>query len=116
MSAIASLSRLDPAGLPASDPSAASSAAAAEEALRVIESLQADVQSLQGEVSMLRRRDDLLKGYMQRLDEELRLASRLQRDFLPKTLPEVGGIRFHTLFRPASYVSGDLYDVMRIDE
>jgi sigma-B regulation protein RsbU (phosphoserine phosphatase) len=88
----------------------------ADEALRQIESLQGEVISLQSEVAMLRRRDDLLKVYMQRLDEELRLASRLQRDFLPKSLPEVGRVRFHTLFRPASYVSGDLYDVMRLDE
>jgi sigma-B regulation protein RsbU (phosphoserine phosphatase) len=28
----------------------------------------------------------------------------------------VGRVRFHTLFRPAGYVSGDLYDVMRLDE
>ena len=26
------------------------------------------------------------------------------------------GVRFHTLFRPAGYVSGDLYDIMRLDE
>jgi sigma-B regulation protein RsbU (phosphoserine phosphatase) len=25
-------------------------------------------------------------------------------------------VRFHSLFRPAGYVSGDLYDVMRLDE
>ena len=25
-------------------------------------------------------------------------------------------MQFHTLFRPASHVSGDLYDVMRLDE
>ncbi len=53
---------------------------------------------------------------MHRLDEELRLAARLQQDFLPKTLPQVGPIHFRTLFRPAGYVSGDLYDVARLDE
>jgi sigma-B regulation protein RsbU (phosphoserine phosphatase) len=53
---------------------------------------------------------------MFRLDEELRLAAKLQQDFLPKTLPQVGPVRFHTLFRPAGYVSGDLYDVVRLDE
>jgi phosphoserine phosphatase RsbU/P len=115
MSATASPSRLS-ADLTASDLIPPPSRIAADDAQRQIESLQGEVQSLLGEVSMLRRRDDLLKVYMHRLDEELRLASRLQRDFLPKTLPEVGNIRFHTLFRPASYVSGDLYDVMRLDE
>jgi sigma-B regulation protein RsbU (phosphoserine phosphatase) len=53
---------------------------------------------------------------MHRLDEELRLAARIQQDFLPKFLPQVGPIHFHSLFRPAGYVSGDLYDVMRLDE
>jgi phosphoserine phosphatase RsbU/P len=53
---------------------------------------------------------------MQRLDEELRLAARLQQDFLPKELPQVGTVRFQALFRPAGYVSGDLYDVFRLDE
>jgi serine phosphatase RsbU (regulator of sigma subunit) len=48
--------------------------------------------------------------------EEMRLASRLQRDFLPRELPEVGDARFSVLFRPASWVSGDIYDVMRLDE
>lgn len=50
------------------------------------------------------------------LDQEMRLASRLQRDFLPRDLPTVGGTRFATLFRPASWVSGDIFDVYRIDE
>ncbi len=48
--------------------------------------------------------------------EEMRLASRLQRDFLPSLLPEVDPARFAVLFRPASWVSGDIYDVMRLDE
>jgi sigma-B regulation protein RsbU (phosphoserine phosphatase) len=46
----------------------------------------------------------------------MRLAARLQQDFLPKSLPQVGRVHFHVLFRPAGYVSGDLYDVMRLDE
>lgn len=50
------------------------------------------------------------------VDQELRLASRLQRDFLPKTLPVVEDIRFHVLYRPASWVCGDVYDVQRLDE
>jgi sigma-B regulation protein RsbU (phosphoserine phosphatase) len=50
------------------------------------------------------------------LDEEMRLAARLQRDFLPRRLPEVGPARFSVLYRPASWVSGDIYDVARLDE
>ena len=46
----------------------------------------------------------------------MRLAARVQRDFLPRRLPEVGRARFGVLFRPASWVSGDIYDVARLDE
>lgn len=72
--------------------------------------------ALRSELNVLRRRDETLNFYMHRLDEELRLAARIQQDFLPKSLPQVGQIHFHTLFRPAGYVSGDLYDVTRLDE
>ena len=77
---------------------------------------QRELDALRAELNMLRRRDETLNFYMHRLDEELRLAARLQQDFLPKFLPQVGPVHFHTLFRPAGYVSGDLYDIMRLDE
>lgn len=81
-----------------------------------LNSLQGEIESLNVELNMLRRRDETLRFYMHRLDEELRLAARIQQDFLPKVLPQVGNVHFHTLFRPAGYVSGDLYDVYRLDE
>jgi serine phosphatase RsbU (regulator of sigma subunit) len=81
-----------------------------------VDALQRELDSVREELETLRRRDDSLRYFTQRLDEELRLAARLQQDFLPKSLPQVGPVRFHTLFRPASHVSGDLYDVMRLDE
>ncbi|HZZ42191.1 MAG TPA: PP2C family protein-serine/threonine phosphatase [Tepidisphaeraceae bacterium] len=81
-----------------------------------IAQLQSELDALNTEVRTLRRRDETINYYMQRVDEEMRLAAKLQRDFLPKSMPEVGPVRFHTLFRPAGYVSGDLYDVIRLDE
>ena len=68
------------------------------------------------EAADLRRRAARLDEHLSRLDGELRLAGRLQRDFLPKALPRVGSARFATLFRPAAHVSGDFYDVVRLDE
>ncbi|MBS3822245.1 MAG: SpoIIE family protein phosphatase, partial [Phycisphaerae bacterium] len=50
------------------------------------------------------------------LDEEMRIASKLQQDFLPRRLPALGDVRFAVLYRPASWVSGDIYDVARLDE
>lgn len=81
-----------------------------------IVSLKEEINALRQEVHQLRRRDEVVHFYLHRLDEELRLAARLQQDFLPRELPSVGAVRFHALFRPASYVSGDLYDVFRLDE
>jgi sigma-B regulation protein RsbU (phosphoserine phosphatase) len=78
--------------------------------------VQRELDKVRDELDQLRRRDDTLRFYLHRLDEELRLAARVQQDFLPKSMPKVGGIRFQTLFRPVGHVSGDLYDVMRLDE
>lgn len=95
---------------------AASASLSAETVARHLEEVQREMDALRSELNLLRRRDETLNFYMHRLDEELRLAARLQQDFLPKLLPQLGRVHFHTLFRPAGYVSGDLYDVMRLDE
>jgi phosphoserine phosphatase RsbU/P len=89
---------------------------APDSAIRPLRAMEQEVESLRQEVQMLRRRDEVVHFYLQRLDEEMRLAARLQQDFLPKELPRVGAARFQALFRPAGYVSGDLYDVFRLDE
>jgi sigma-B regulation protein RsbU (phosphoserine phosphatase) len=81
-----------------------------------LDAFQQEINSLKAEIIQLRRHDETLKFYMLRLDEELRLAARLQQDFLPRSLPQLGRAHFHILFRPAGYVSGDLYDVARLDE
>ncbi len=63
-------------------------------------------QSFQGETA----------AEIDRLHQELLLAARVQRDFMPKHMPEVDGLRASVLFRPAGFVSGDTYDVSRLDE
>ena len=78
--------------------------------------LEAENRRLRTENARLQRRDQTINFAMDRLDHEMRLAARLQQDFLPKTLPRVGPVGFEALFRPAGHVSGDLYDVMRLDE
>lgn len=50
------------------------------------------------------------------LAEQLRMAGRVQRDFLPAQLPNCDQLQWATLFLPAECVSGDIYDVVRIDE
>ena len=44
------------------------------------------------------------------------MAGLVQRDFLPSTLPNTDKINWATIFRPADSVSGDIYDIARLDE
>lgn len=59
---------------------------------------------------------DETSGEIDRLHQELLLAAKVQRDFLPKHMPVVDGLECGVLFRPAGFVSGDTYDITRLDE
>lgn len=74
------------------------------------------IKRLDRELHHLQRLGKRLNHHFADIDAEMRLAGRLQRDFLPRTLPAIPPLSFETLFRPASWVSGDVYDVFRIDE
>jgi len=50
------------------------------------------------------------------LSEQLRLAGLVQQDFLPTQLPNTDEVRWAATFLPAEWVSGDIYDIVRIDE
>ena len=50
------------------------------------------------------------------IDEELQSASIVQREFMPKTMPSIGSVSASVLWRPSSYVSGDFYQAVQIDE
>jgi len=50
------------------------------------------------------------------LAEQLRMAGLVQRDFLPTHLPNNDALRWAVTFLPAEWVSGDIYDVARVDE
>jgi len=50
------------------------------------------------------------------LAEQLRLAGLVQQDFLPAQLPNTDSLKWSAAFQPAEWVSGDIYDVVRIDE
>ena len=50
------------------------------------------------------------------LAEQLRLAGLVQQDFLPTRLPNTNEVQWAATFLPAEWVSGDIYDIARIDE
>lgn len=57
-----------------------------------------------------------LRGEMDKIHEELHLAAAVQRELLPRELPEVPGTTFGVIYKPMGYVSGDLYDVRKLDD
>jgi len=77
---------------------------------------RAQLRRMENHVAIMQRLGKKLNQHFVEVDQELRLANRLQRNFLPQTLPEVGDVRFASLYRPATWVSGDDYDVRRLDE
>ncbi|MCH8804659.1 MAG: SpoIIE family protein phosphatase [Planctomycetes bacterium] len=56
------------------------------------------------------------EAFQRRQRDQLRLASRVQRDLLPARTSTFGRVRVSAVFRPADCVSGDIYDVQRLDE
>ncbi len=85
-------------------------------ALRALLARQREVERLRGEMTLAARFSGGLRHEMERLQDELQLAASVQREFLPRSLPSIGRFSASALWRPASYVSGDIYSVMRLDE
>lgn len=54
--------------------------------------------------------------YKERLSKELELASEIQQDLLPKTVPSIAGLDLAAGLIPATEVGGDVYDFLSIDE
>lgn len=84
--------------------------------LRALWTQAESVRALQTELALLQLHHGGVIDQFDKIDEELRLAAQLQRDFLPNHLPSIPGIELDVLFRPTGYVSGDIYDVRRLDE
>jgi serine phosphatase RsbU (regulator of sigma subunit) len=68
------------------------------------------------ELAGMHRLHQSLHRHFDEIDRELQLASRLQRDFLPRGVSRIGPIRFSTLYRPCTWVSGDIFDIIQLDD
>jgi serine phosphatase RsbU (regulator of sigma subunit) len=77
---------------------------------------QQDIKRLRAEMTLNQRFNGGLKGEIAKMHEELQLAALVQREFLPREMPSMHGIEFAALWRPSNYVSGDIYDLIRLDE
>ena len=77
---------------------------------------QREVNRLQREITVARRSHGGLGDQVAKMHDELELAAQAQRELLPDKLPRRHGISLAALWRPAQYVSGDVYDVIQLDE
>ncbi len=68
------------------------------------------------EMEHLQRIATQLNRQFDEMDKDMRLAGRLQHEFLPRELDRIAPLRFAQLYRPAAWVSGDIYDVFCADE
>ncbi len=85
-------------------------------ALRGLIGRRRDLERVGHELRIASRFAGGLRGEIARMQEELQLAAQVQREFLPREFPSVGDFAVDVFWRPASYVSGDIYDVARLDE
>lgn len=74
------------------------------------------VDRLAGEVSLMHASLGGVQGQVSRWQDEMQLAASVQREFLPRGVPTSDGLDVGVIFRPAGYVSGDIYDVCQLDE
>ena len=65
-------------------------------------------------MSRLRRdRENIVER--ERVAKEIQVAGEIQKTLLPGNLPAIPGLKLDAFYRAASRISGDLYDVFRID-
>jgi sigma-B regulation protein RsbU (phosphoserine phosphatase) len=57
-----------------------------------------------------------IEAYSKALDEEMEKGKKIQRDFLPRTIPYFQGWEIAFYFHPARQVSGDFYDAFTLPE
>jgi sigma-B regulation protein RsbU (phosphoserine phosphatase) len=82
----------------------------------MIERYHRHVRRMEEELRNMERLGKRLNEHFREVDQEMQLAARLQRDFLPQVSEPIGNAQFAAVYRPASWVSGDIYDIFRIDE
>lgn len=84
-------------------------------AFSALRSRQREIEQLRGELKTTCELSEGVREAVSRIDEEMQLAATVQREFLPRELPRGDGLGVATLWRPASPVSGDLFDIRRLD-
>ena len=77
---------------------------------------QPAIQQLSTELRITEMSVNSVHTEINKLHDELASAASIQREYMPNALPEISGIDLGVVYRPASYVSGDIYDIIELDE
>jgi len=64
----------------------------------------------------LQQRNAALNEAYTRIQRDLEAAARMQHSLLPKAAGTIAGITFDWIFRPCTFVAGDIFNFFRIDE
>jgi serine phosphatase RsbU (regulator of sigma subunit) len=65
-------------------------------------------------IARLVREQEQATRQRESIEQELRVAHRIQQQFLPHALPKLDGWRIDALYRPARAVGGDFYDFIEL--
>ena len=84
--------------------------------LHALSSRQETINDLARDLSISIRSSGGVREQMERISQELSLAANIQRELIPSAMPKVEGLDFGVLYRPAGYVSGDIYNIQQIDD
>jgi serine phosphatase RsbU (regulator of sigma subunit)/anti-sigma regulatory factor (Ser/Thr protein kinase) len=68
------------------------------------------------QVAQLVRRQEAEARSRERIEQELRVATLIQQNFLPKKLPDLPGWQISAYYRPAREVGGDFYDFVELPD
>ncbi len=74
------------------------------------------LEKMQQQQQELERQNQHLKNALVKIDKDLSAARDAQMSLLPKELRGVQPITFRARFFPSQYVSGDIYNIFRLDE
>lgn len=82
----------------------------------LMKKVQEQTTALEDANKQLQKLRDAEHAYLQAIKHELELGRDIQTSFLPETIPDIEGWELVTHFQPAREVSGDFYDIFRLDK
>lgn len=87
-----------------------------ERFLQHLQTVQTQLAMVTNELHDLQNKDEVLRHGLARLNQQMDRACQLQLDLLPRSLPTSDSLRISKLYLPADQLSGDAYDIVRLND